>query len=124
MRVVLRNSHRRLSWLLSVVVLATSVAVVPVRADARAAHCKTPCRHCQTSSVMTCCDNERSEPSSLPLQASTAASPSTHPLAALTVAGSISGVVAPITTPALLLHGPPHGHRSIDLPILNSVFLI
>lgn len=107
------------------VLLATAVtAVLPARADARAEHCKASCRHCQASGVMTCCDNERSEPSTLPTQASTTASPSHHSLAVPALAGGALAIVATISTPALLLLGPPHGHRSIDLPILNSVFLI
>ncbi len=124
MKHVLHNSRRRLSALLTLAVLATSVMVVPARADARAEHCKAPCRHCQTSSVMTCCDNERSEPSTLPLQTSTAPGASQHWVAVPAFASAIAGVAAAITAPAPIVLGPPHGYRSADLPILKSVFLI
>ncbi len=124
MKHVLQNSRRRLSVLLTLVVLATSMMAVPARADARAEHCKAPCRHCQTSSVMTCCDNERSEPSTLPLGTSTAAGAFQHWVAVPAFASTIFGVVGAITAPAPIVLGPPHGYRSTDLPILNSVFLI
>src|SRR5512141_3457252 len=123
MRSVLRTSRSRLSFLLALVVLATSVMVVPIRAGARSNHCKAPCRHCQTSSAMTCCDTDRSEPSSLPLQTSPPASAPQQWTAVPAFLGATSDVAAAIST-AVLFAGPPHGHRAIDLPILNSVFLI
>lgn len=121
----LRTSRRALSFVLTAVLLATAVmAVLPARADARSGHCKAPCRHCQTSSTMTCCGTDRSEPSSLPLQTSTTSTQAQHAATLLAAAFVSVPVTHAAIGPSAVRFAPPHGYRTTDLPILNAVFLI
>ena len=125
MQSLLEFIRRPLSWMLTMLVLTASVtAAAPLGADARSEHCKAPCRHCQTSSAMTCCGTDRSEPSSLPLQTSTTGAQAHHAAAFMTAAYMTVAAVHDVIAPSAVRFAPPHGYRTTDLPILNAAFLI
>jgi hypothetical protein len=77
------------------------------------------------SVVLTCCCDEDSGPASNPSTPSSQGAPSAS--AAASTAAPPAAIVPVFAAPsqsALRLASPPHGYRTIDLPVLFSTFLI